>query len=94
MEVVQVRRNFIVLRDIAVVLILRTSKGVCLSYPLSLFESLMRPDSSIKVCSLLLKEIHRHIQELKAGATAEEDHLMSVRNVEQFLPKTSALIHH
>ena len=54
----------------------------------------MRPDSGIKVCSLLLKEIHRYIQKLEAGATAEEDHLVSVRNVEQFLPKTSALIHY
>ena len=93
MEIVNVRRNFVSLRDIRVILVCRRCERISIAKSLGLLESLVGPYASIKICSLVLQEVHGYIKELKAGTAAEENHLMSIRDVEQFLPIRANLIH-
>ena len=94
MEVVDICRNGISLRNVRVVLVCRACESICVSDALCLLKCLVSPNTCIKVCSLVLKEVHSYIQELKAGATAEEYHLMSIRNVKQLFPVRADLVHH
>ncbi len=54
----------------------------------------MRPYAGVKVCGLLLKVVHCHIEELQGGSAAKEHHFMGVRDVEEFLPQGAGLVHY
>ena len=94
MEIIQVCRDLEALRDISIVLILGTGDRIRLTEALGLLERLAGPDARIKIGGLVLQEIHRHIEELKAGAASKEDDFVAFGNVQQFAPKGAALIHH
>ena len=93
-EVVQIGRNLKALGDIAVVLVLGAGDGIGFADSLGLHQGLVGPDAGIQVGGLLLQVIHGHIKELKGGASAQEHHLVGVRNVQEFFPQGAALVHH
>ena len=92
-EVVDVGRDLVVLGNIGIVLVGRAGESVSLSNTLGLLESLLRPDSCLKVSGLLLKIVHRHIEELQRGAATEEHDLMCLGDMKEFPPEGAALIH-
>ena len=63
-EVVEIRGDFISLGNVSVVFVFAACDSVCLTQALGLLESLMGPHTGIEVCSLLLKIVHCHIEEL------------------------------
>ena len=93
MQVVDVGRDLVTLRDVGVVLVLGAGDGIGLTDALGLLERLVGPYAGIEVGSLVLQVVHGYIEELEAGAAAEEDDLMGVRNIEKFLPECAALVH-
>ena len=93
-EVVEVRGNLESLRDIGVVLVLGAGDGIGVPDALGFLEGLAGPHAGVQVGGLLLQEVHRDIEELEGGAAAEEDDLVRVGNMEEFLPQGAALIHH
>ena len=54
----------------------------------------MGPDARVQVGSLVLKEVHGHIQELEARTAAEEHYLVGIGDVEKFFPVRADFIHH
>ena len=94
MEIVEIRRNHVSLRDVRIVLVGRAGNGVCLAESLSLLESLVSPYTGVKIGGLVLEEIHCHIKELKACSTTEEHYLVGVRNIEELFPVRPDFIHH
>jgi hypothetical protein len=93
MEIVQVGGNLEALGDIAVILILGAGYGVSLAETLGLLEGLMGPYAGIKVCGLLLEEVHCYIEELEACTASEEKDFVSFRDMEELLPEGPAFIH-
>ena len=93
MEIVEVGRDFVTLRDVGVVLVLGAGDGVGFTDALGLLEGLVCPDAGIQVGRLVLEIVHGDIQELEAGAAAEEDDFVRIRDVEEFLPECAALVH-
>ena len=94
MEIVEIRRNHVSLRDVRIVLVGRACDGVCLAETLSLLESLVGPHAGVKIGGLVLQEIHCHIKELETCSTTEEHYLVGVRNIEELFPVRPDFIHH
>ena len=94
MEIVQVCRNLISLRDVAVGPVGRGCYGKCVSEPFCLFERLLCPDTGLEVSGPVLEKVHRHIQELQARTAPEEHNFMGVGNIEELFPERPALFHY
>ena len=94
MEIVQVGRYFVSLRDVGVVLVRRAGNADGFAYALCLFVGLLSPYARVQIAGFLLEEVHCYIEELKACAAAEEHHFVGVGNVENLFPQGAAFIHH
>ena len=92
-EVVEVFRDLVALRDVAVGLVGRGSDADRVADALGFLERLLGPDTRLQVARLVLEEVHRDIEELERCAAAQEDHLVVVGDVEELLPECAALIH-
>ena len=93
MEIIRIFRDDVSFRDIAVCLVSRRCHSVCISNAFCLFQRLLRPDTGLKIRSLLLEEVHSHIEELHACTASEEKDLMRVRYIEKLSPQRAAFIH-
>ena len=92
-EVVEVGRDLIAFRDVAVGLVGRGGDADGIADALGFLERLLGPDTRLQVAGLVLEEVHRHIEELERSAAAEEDHFIVVGNVEELFPECAALVH-
>ena len=81
-------------KDIGIVLIRGAGDRIGFAVGLGLLEGLLGPDAGLQVRSLLLEEVHRHIEKLQRGAAAEEDDFIIIRNREQLLPERAAFVHY
>ena len=93
MEVIKVCGDLKSLGDIGVVLVLGAGDCIGLSNALGLYKGLMGPYAGVKVCGLLLKVVHGHIEELQGCTAAKEYYLMGIRDMEKLLPEGAGLIH-
>ena len=92
-EIVKVRRNLIALRDIGIVLVRGARHGKGVAQALGFLEGLLGPDAGLQVTRLVLQEVHGSHQELQAGAAAQEDDFIALRDTEELLPECTALVH-
>ena len=60
---------------------------------LSFLESLLCPYTRVEVGSLLLEQIVGDIAELRAGTSADEEHLVALGHIEQLLDESLCLVH-
>ena len=93
MEVFAVVGNGVSLRDVGVVVGLRWSYYIYFAKQLGFLDGLVGPSACVEVRSLLVKQVIWYHAELKACATTEEKHLVTVRNAEEFLKQRSRFVH-
>ena len=93
MEIVDVRRNLVSLRNVRVVLVGRACESVSLADSLGLLEGFLRPDTCLKIGGLLLKVVHSHIEELQRRTASEEHDLVCLGNIQKLSPECAALVH-
>ena len=86
MEIVDIGRDLVSLRDIRVIPVLRAGKRIGFSEALGLLESLVSPDTGIEIRGLVLEIIHSDIKELETCAAAQEHDLIAFRNIKKFFP--------
>ena len=92
-EIVDIGRDLVSLRDIRVIPVLRAGKSIGFSEALGLLESLVSPDTGIEIRGLVLEIIHSDIKELETCAAAQEHDLIAFRNIKKFFPQGAALVH-
>ena len=80
------------LGDIGEVLVLGTCYNLHLADKLGLLDGIGSPCTGLEISSLGLQQIERHHIELEAGATAEEEDLVTLGNIEQLLHECISLI--
>ena len=93
MEIVQILRDLIALRDIVVILVSGAGHGKSLAETLGLLEGFLGPDTGLEITGLVLQEIHGNIKELEAGAAAQEDDLVAFGNVQDLFPERATFVH-
>ena len=80
------------LGDIGEVLVLGTCYNLHLADKLGLLDGIGSPCTGLEISSLGLQQIERHHIELEAGATAEEEDLIALGNIEQLLYERISLV--
>ena len=92
-EIIKVGRDFVTLWNIIECSVCRRCDSICVSKTFGLFQCLLGPYAGLKIAGLVFEQVHSHIEESHAGATAEEEHFVSIRDIEEFLPECAAFVH-
>ena len=92
-EVICISRNVPSLRNVAVSLVFRRSNDFYITEELSFLSSLLSPNASLQVSSLLVEQVSRNGHKLSASTTTEEQYFVFGRNVEDVSPKLASFFH-
>ena len=94
MQVVQIGGDVEAFGDVGEIPVLGRGDDFGPAVTLGLLNRLLRPDAGIDVPRLGVEEIGGHLEEVGAGAAADEDDLVVIGNIEQFAQQRIRLSHH
>ena len=93
-QVVQIGGDVEAFGDVGEIPVLGRGDDFGPAVTLGLLDRLLRPDAGIDVSRLGIEEIGGHLEEVGAGAAADEDDLVVIGNIEQFAQQRIRLSHH
>ena len=94
MEVVHVAGYCVIAGDVIVVFIFGRSNNVDVAEEFGFFDSFVGPYAGVEVSCFFSKEVHRNHGELEACAAAQEEHTVTLGDVEEFFEECSGLVYY
>ena len=94
MEIVDICRNCVVLRNVSVIGFLWRSYHIYFAKELSFLNGFARPCASVEVCGFGFEQVEGDHAELHACTTTEKQHLIAGRHVEQLLEQLGCFLYY
>ena len=92
-EVVKVGRHVVELGIVHILVVLAAGHDLDVAKELGLLDGLVGPSTRINIAGFSFQEVVRHHAELQAGTAAQEEHLITLGDVEKFLEQGLSLVH-